>query len=85
MNILLTKSCFLKLEIDTSLELNLLKAASSFQYRQARLKSLFSSLLKLIFKKINVPVILQVEFARLTCVNILMSLFIIPSSLYTCL
>ena len=86
MNTLSAKACFLKLKIDTLFASNLFKTATSFLHSQAKLKNLFSLLLKLKFKfKFNVSIILQVESAGLICVSVnpIMPLFIILLSLTT--
>ena len=48
MNTLLAKSCFLKLKIDSPLASNLFEVAISFKHPEAKLKTSFSLLLKLI-------------------------------------
>ena len=73
------KAYFLKLKTDTPFGSNLFKTVTSFLHPQAKVKNLFSLLLKLILNKFNVSIILQVESDGLICVsvNLIMSLFII--------
>ena len=56
LNTLSAKVCFLKLKTDTPLASNLLKTALSFLHPQAKLKNLFSLLLKLILNKFNISI-----------------------------
>ena len=66
-----SKSMFKEnLKIDAPLASNLSKTATSFLHPYAKLKNSFSLLLKLILKKFNPWIILQVESDRFICVSL---------------
>ena len=61
---------FFKLKTDAPFLSNLFKTATSFLHPKAKIKNLFSLLLKLILAKFNASIILQIESDSLICVSV---------------
>ena len=80
-NTLSTKVCLLKLKRHTPLASNLSEIAILYLHALAKLKNLFSLLLKLKLEKINISVSLESDGVIFVSVNPVMSFFIILSSL----